>query len=59
MRDRRDVLVACDLLWYPRRGDNSFALAPDVMVVFGRPQRFDLRSYFQWLEGGIAPQLVV
>ncbi|MBY0231389.1 MAG: Uma2 family endonuclease [Gemmataceae bacterium] len=59
LRERKDVFVATDLLWYPRRGDNTFSLAPDVMVAFGRPQRFDVRSYFQWLEGGVCPQFVV
>ena len=59
LRERRDVLVVSDLLWYPRRGDNKFALAPDVMVAFGRPQRFNLRSYLQWLEGDVCPQFGV
>jgi Uma2 family endonuclease len=32
-------------------------VAPDVMVVFGRPKG-ERRSYRQWQEGNIAPQVV-
>jgi Uma2 family endonuclease len=35
----KNVFVAGDLLWYPLEGDNKKRLAPDVMVVFGRPKR--------------------
>jgi Uma2 family endonuclease len=55
--DNPDVFVAGDLLWYPVEGDNRTSIAPDVMVAFGRPQG-DRRSYLQWREGGIAPQVV-
>jgi Uma2 family endonuclease len=55
--DREDVFVAGDLLWYARQGDPTERLAPDVMVVFGRP-RGECGSYKQWEEGGIAPQVV-
>jgi Uma2 family endonuclease len=51
-----DVFVAGDLLWYPIEGDNQTKLAPDVMVVFGRPKG-DRGSYQQWKEGNIAPQI--
>lgn len=51
-----DVFVAGDLLWYPIEGDNRTRLAPDIMVVFGRPKG-DRGSYQQWKEGGIAPQI--
>ncbi len=57
-RDDPEVFVAGNLLWYPVEGDNTTRLAPDAMVIFGRP-KYDRRgSYRQWVEGGIAPQVV-
>ena len=56
-RDREDVFVAGDLLWYPVEGRNEYRLAPDAMVVFGRPKG-DRGSYKQWVEGNIPPQVV-
>src|SRR5271157_2923519 len=56
-RDRPDVFVAGDLLWYPVEDQPEIRQAPDAMVVFGRPKR-DRGSYMQWVEGGIAPQVV-
>lgn len=56
-RDRLDVFVAGDLLWYPDKNDDKISAAPDAMVVFGRPKG-DRGSYKQWLEGGVAPQVV-
>ena len=56
--DRADVFVAGDLFWYPvpdRRV--SGPMAPDAMVVFGRPKG-PRGSYKQWEENGIAPQVV-
>ena len=53
-----NVLVAGDLFWYPVEGDNRTRTAPDVMVIFGRPKG-PRRSYLQWKEGGIAPQVVI
>ena len=52
-----DVFVAADLFWYPVEGDPRTATAPDLMVAFGRPKG-DRRSYRQWQEGGLAPQVV-
>jgi Uma2 family endonuclease len=52
-----DTFVAADLLWYPIEGDPSTSAAPDVMVAFGRPKG-DRRSYLQWNEDNIAPQVV-
>ena len=52
-----DVFIAGDLLWYPIEGNNKTRFAPDAMVVFGRPKG-DRGSYRQWVEGGIAPQVV-
>lgn len=56
-RDRPDVFVAGDLLWYPIEGDNKTRAAPDALVAFGRPKGYR-GSYKQWEEGGIAPQVV-
>ncbi len=55
--DRDDVFVAADLFWYPVKGRTNLAVAPDVMVVIGRPKG-ERKSYRQWLESGIAPQVV-
>jgi len=52
-----NVFVAGDMLWYPVEEDNMTRIASDAMVVFGRPKG-DRGSYLQWLEGGIAPQVV-
>ncbi|NBO90801.1 MAG: Uma2 family endonuclease [Planctomycetia bacterium] len=51
-RDRDDVFVAADNLWYPVEGNNKIRQAPDVYVVFGRPKG-DRGSYKQWEEGGV------
>jgi len=55
--DDSQVFVAGDLLWYPVEGDNKIRMAPDVMVALGRPKG-RRGSYLQWLEEGIAPQVV-
>jgi Uma2 family endonuclease len=52
-----NVFVAGDLFWYPVEGHSEIRVAPDVLVVFGRPKG-DRGSYRQWEEGGIAPQVV-
>jgi Uma2 family endonuclease len=51
------VFVAGDLLWYPVEGRPTIRVAPDAMVVFGRPKG-DRGSYQQWREDNIAPQVV-
>jgi Uma2 family endonuclease len=51
------VFVAGDLLWYPVEGHPEIRVAPDAMVVFGRPKG-DRGSYRQWQEENIAPQVV-
>jgi Uma2 family endonuclease len=56
-RERPDVFVAGDFFWYPVEGDPRIRVAPDAMVVFGRPKG-DRGSYLQWEESGIAPQVV-
>ena len=56
-RDEEQVFVAGDLLWYPVEGNPKYRVAPDVMVVFGRPKG-DRGSYKQWQEDNIAPQVV-
>ena len=56
--DRPDVFIAGDLLWYPvpdRR--QAGPVAPDVMVVFGRPKGYR-GCYKQWEEGNLPPQVV-
>ena len=53
----RDVFVAGDLLWYAVQGRPDLRAAPDALVVFGRPKGYR-GSYKQWLEGGVAPQVV-
>jgi Uma2 family endonuclease len=55
--ENSQVFVAGDLFWYPVEGRPDIRTAPDVMVVFGRPKG-DRRSYLQWREDGIAPQVV-
>ena len=49
-----DVFVAGDLLWYPVEGNNQIRMAPDAMVVFGRPKG-KRGSYKQWEEDNIPP----
>jgi Uma2 family endonuclease len=56
-RQAPQVFVAGDLLWYPVERHPEIRMAPDVLVVFGRPKG-DRGSYLQWEEGGIAPQVV-
>ena len=56
--DRPDVFVAGDLFWYPVPDRHVIGpMAPDAMVAFGRPKG-PRRSYLQWKEGNIAPQVV-
>lgn len=56
-RNDPNVFVAGDLLWYPVEGESAIRVAGDAMVVFGRPKG-DRGSYQQWLEDGIAPQVI-
>jgi Uma2 family endonuclease len=51
-RDREDVFVAGDNLWYPVKGDIKTRQAPDVYVVFGRPKG-DRGAYVQHREEGV------
>lgn len=51
-RERTEVFVAADLLWYAEEGDPGERMAPDVMVAFGRPKG-DRGSYKQWEENGV------
>lgn len=51
------VFVGGDLLWYPVEGRPDIRVAPDVMVVVGRPKG-ERGSYRQWQEEGVAPQVV-
>ena len=56
-RDRADVFVCGNQLWYPVKGEPQICNSPDVYVVFGRPKG-DRPSYKQWEEGDI-PMTVV
>jgi len=56
-KSHADVFVAGDLFWYPVKGSNKIKLAPDTMVVFGRPKGHR-GSYRQWEENNIPPQVV-
>jgi Uma2 family endonuclease len=56
-RDRPDVFIGGDLLWYAVEGDPTKRMAPDVLVAFGRPKG-ERGSYKQWEEDGIAPHVV-
>jgi Uma2 family endonuclease len=57
--DRPDVFIAADLLWYPIQAEVPPApcQAPDVMVALGRPKG-QRRSYLQWQEAQVSPQVV-
>ncbi len=55
--DNPDVFIAGDLLWYPEEGNNKIRIAPDAMVVFGRPKG-RRGSYRLWEENHIPPQVV-
>jgi Uma2 family endonuclease len=55
--DNSDVFIAGDLLWYPEEGNNKIRIAPDAMVVFGRPKGHR-GSYRSWEESYIPPQVV-
>ncbi len=54
-----NVFIAADLFWYPLSVNTPPAphQAPDVMIIFGRPKG-PRKSYRQWQEDGIAPQVV-
>jgi hypothetical protein len=55
--DDPNVFVACDLLWYPVKGDPSTRIGPDSMVVFGRAKG-RRGSYKQWEEGNQPPHVI-
>jgi len=56
-QDDENVFVASDLLWYAKEGYPKVRTAPDAFTAFGRPKGYR-GSYKQWVEGGIAPQVV-
>lgn len=51
-RDREDVFVGGNMFWYPVEGQPEICIAPDVLVVFGRPKG-DRGSFQQWREGNV------
>ena len=55
--DNPNVFIAGDLFWYPVEGRPDIRVAPDTMVVFGRPCGHRM-SYKQWEEQDIPPQVV-
>jgi Uma2 family endonuclease len=55
--DNPQVFIAGDLFWYPVKGRPDIRVAPDIMVVFGRPKG-DRGSYKQWEEENVTPQVV-
>jgi len=55
--DDPDVVVAGDCLWYPVEGNNKIRIAPDTMVIFGRPKGHR-GSFIQHREGGVGVQVV-
>jgi Uma2 family endonuclease len=57
-RDRADVFVGGNLLWYPVEGFDKVRRAPDIFVVFGRPKG-RRGSYLQWEEDGIPFTVVI
>jgi Uma2 family endonuclease len=57
-RDATDVTVTSNNFWYPVEGDPLTVVAPDIMVVFGRP-KLPRKSYMQWREEGIGPQVTI
>lgn len=53
----QEVYVTANVFWYPVHGQPGICTAPDLLVAFGRPAGIR-RSYRQWEEAGIAPQVV-
>jgi Uma2 family endonuclease len=62
LKENLDARLPCfvggDLLWYPIQGDNRTRVAPDVMVVPGRPKGYR-GSWKQWEEEGLPPAVVI
>lgn len=57
-KDRPDVFVAGDLLWYPVKGRIDIRVAPDVLIAFGAPKE-SRGSYIQFAENNLPPRVVV
>jgi len=56
-RDNPNVFVAADLLWYVNPRNDKERLAPDVLVVFGRPKG-KRGSYMMWREENVPMHVV-
>ena len=56
-RDRPDVFVIADMLWYWKEGRTK-TTAPDLMVVPGVGNDHRRRSFFTWRENGAVPAVV-
>ncbi len=55
---RDDVYMSADLLWYPVEGQSRTSVAPDLLVVFGRPKG-KRRSWRRWEEDDARPAVVL
>lgn len=51
----QNVVLAGDLFWYPVPGNAKTVIAPDALVVFGRPPG-NRGSYKRWEKDGLAPR---
>ena len=56
-RDRPDVFVIADMLWYWKEGRTK-TTAPHLMVVPGVGNQQRRRSFFTWRENGAVPAIV-
>lgn len=57
-KDAADVWIGKDQFWYPVKGKPRIVQAPDVFVVFGRPNQYR-PTYKQWEDGDVPPQVVI
>lgn len=53
----KGIFVAADLLWYPVKGNPKIRVAPDVLIVFNRPDGYR-GSYKQWVEDDLPLDVV-
>ena len=53
-RQRDNVHVTGNLLWFYRENDRRSHLTPDIMVIFGVPKG-RRENYLQWQEGPLSP----
>ncbi len=60
-KDKPNVFVAGDLLWYPVENHNTIRAAPDALVAFGRPKghRGSYKPHFPQVEIAIFPNFQI